>query len=280
LLVDDNAVNQKVAVRMIRSLGHEADIARNGVEAVEASGKACYDVALMDVQMPVMDGLEATRQIRAREQREKQSGARARHLYVVAMTANAMAEDRDECLNAGMDDYVPKPVRRGDLEEALKRYLSRVQEFEPPAQVEATPVVEAPLQQEPAPAAPAAPDAPDAPPVESEPPVDMERLLEFAGGDAAGLRDLAQLYLQQTAEQIERIKSAIESGSADSVRRLAHTCVGSSATCGMNTIVTPLRELERLGQQQQLAGADALLRQIQREYQRIKDRLKPHIGAA
>jgi CheY-like chemotaxis protein len=113
LLAEDNSVNQMLAVRLLRGLGYTADVAGNGVEAMEAIDEREYDVVLMDVQMPEMDGLEATREIRSRS-----AGGGPR---IVAMTANAMAEDRDECLAAGMDDYVSKPIRVEELVSALER---------------------------------------------------------------------------------------------------------------------------------------------------------------
>jgi signal transduction histidine kinase/DNA-binding response OmpR family regulator/HAMP domain-containing protein len=113
LLAEDNSVNQMLAVRLLRGLGYTADVAGNGVEAVDALEAGHYDLVLMDVQMPEMDGLEATREIRARH---GAGGPR-----IVAMTANAMAGDRDECLAAGMDDYVSKPIRVEELVSALER---------------------------------------------------------------------------------------------------------------------------------------------------------------
>jgi CheY-like chemotaxis protein len=113
LLAEDNSVNQMLAVRLLRGLGYTADVAGNGVEAVDAVERGGYDLVLMDVQMPEMDGLEATREIRTRHGAD---GPR-----IVAMTANAMAEDRDECLAAGMDDYVSKPIRIEELVSALER---------------------------------------------------------------------------------------------------------------------------------------------------------------
>ena len=113
LLAEDNSVNQMLAVRLLRGLGYTADVAGNGLEAVEAVDGGGYDLVLMDVQMPEMDGLEATREIRSRH---TIGGP-----WIVAMTANAMAEDRDECLAAGMDDYVSKPIRVEELVSALER---------------------------------------------------------------------------------------------------------------------------------------------------------------
>ena len=112
LLAEDNVVNQKLALRLLQQMGYRADLASNGIEAIESIERQPYDVVLMDVQMPEMDGLEATRRITARWQ----PGERPR---IVAMTANAMAGDREECLAAGMDDYVTKPIRVDALVEAL-----------------------------------------------------------------------------------------------------------------------------------------------------------------
>jgi CheY-like chemotaxis protein len=114
LLAEDNVVNQKLAVRLLSQMGYQADVAANGVEAIEAVARQPYDVILMDVQMPEMDGLEATRRIGARWPREQRP-------RIVAMTANAMQGDREMCLEAGMDDYVSKPIRVDELIEALNR---------------------------------------------------------------------------------------------------------------------------------------------------------------
>jgi CheY-like chemotaxis protein len=118
LLAEDNVVNQKLALRLLQQMGYRADLAGNGIEAIESVERQTYDLVLMDVQMPEMDGLEATRRITARWP----AGARPR---IVAMTANAMQGDREECLAAGMDDYVVKPIRVDALVEALMGARSR-----------------------------------------------------------------------------------------------------------------------------------------------------------
>jgi CheY-like chemotaxis protein len=112
LLVEDNAVNQKLALRLLEQMGYRADLAGNGLEAIQAVGRQKYDVVLMDVQMPEMDGLEASRQICAR-------WSRGERPHIIAMTANAMQGDRERCLEAGMDDYVSKPIRVNELVTAL-----------------------------------------------------------------------------------------------------------------------------------------------------------------
>jgi CheY-like chemotaxis protein len=116
LLVEDNLTNRKVALSMLKHLGYEADVAVNGLEAVKAVHKQTYDVILMDVQMPEMDGLEATRQIRV-------DLAASDQPYIIAMTAAATQVDREKCLGVGMDDFLAKPTRLEDLAHALKRCL-------------------------------------------------------------------------------------------------------------------------------------------------------------
>ena len=111
LLAEDNVVNQKLALRLLEQMGYRADMASNGIEAVESLERQMYDVILMDVQMPEMDGLEATRHIR------KLTNTPQPH--IIAMTANAMEGDRELCLSAGMDDYISKPIRVDELIEAL-----------------------------------------------------------------------------------------------------------------------------------------------------------------
>jgi CheY-like chemotaxis protein len=117
LLAEDNVVNQKLALRLLQQMGYRADVASNGIEAIECIERQRYDVVLMDVQMPEMDGLEASRRITARWPDA------ARRPRIVAMTANAMQGDREECLAAGMDDYVTKPIRVEALVQALMKVL-------------------------------------------------------------------------------------------------------------------------------------------------------------
>jgi CheY-like chemotaxis protein len=121
LLAEDNAVNQKLALRLLERLGYRADVAANGLEVIEALRRQPYDVVLMDVQMPEMDGLEATRAICREWQRPHRP-------HIVAMTAGAMKEDREVCLAAGMDDYVSKPIRVEELTDALGKCRDRERE--------------------------------------------------------------------------------------------------------------------------------------------------------
>ena len=118
LLAEDNVVNQKLAMRLLLQMGYRADLASNGIEAIECCARQPYDVVLMDVQMPEMDGLEASRRITAKHKPDERP-------RIIAMTANAMQGDREECLAAGMDDYVTKPIRVDALVEALAQVKPR-----------------------------------------------------------------------------------------------------------------------------------------------------------
>ena len=118
LLAEDNVVNQKLAMRLLQQMGYRADLASNGVEAIESVARQPYDVVLMDVQMPEMDGLEASREITRRWPHRQRP-------RIVAMTANAMQGDREACLEAGMDDYLTKPIRIDQLVEALNSVTAR-----------------------------------------------------------------------------------------------------------------------------------------------------------
>jgi CheY-like chemotaxis protein len=269
LLCDDNAINQKVAMRLLQQMGYKPEVAGNGLEALAALDKQPYDIIFMDVQMPEMDGLEATRFIRERQQDKSRFPNYKSSIIIVAMTANAMPGDRDRCINAGMDDYMAKPVRPEDVRKIIERWGAMVASTEPASPREAqTATGTGPLdaRSSPAPA-----------PVE-EPPVDMDRLNDFTNGNLDDLRDLITLYLKQTTGQVEQLAAAIKAGSAQDVRRVAHSCAGASATCGMSRIVTFLRQLEQQGDEGNLANAPELSHQVEEEFKRIRAFLESHLA--
>jgi CheY-like chemotaxis protein len=122
LIVEDNEVNRRIALRYVQNAGYEADLARNGREALEAIARYPYEIVLMDLQMPEMDGLEASRRIR--EAQAEKRPAFAHEIFIIAMTANAMEGDREACLAAGMDDYLSKPVVPAALKQMLEKYTA------------------------------------------------------------------------------------------------------------------------------------------------------------
>jgi len=252
LLCDDNAINQKVATRLLQQMGYKPDIAGNGREALAAIDRQSYDLIFMDVQMPEMDGMEATRHIRERQRDRTRHPNYKSTMIIVAMTANAMAGDREKCLDGGMDDYLAKPVRPDDVRKIIERWGAAAATVDAPAANAAQTTT-------------ASTGAPEA-----DAPVDMDRLNDFTNGNAAELRELITLYLTQTSGQIRQLNTAVQTNAAPEVRRVAHSCAGASATCGMVKIVPFLRELEHQGEAGQLTTAPELARQVQQEFERIR----------
>ena len=275
LLAEDNAVNQKVALRLLQQFGYLADVAHNGAEAVSAVSTRPYDVVFMDVQMPEMDGLQANRRIR-----EFESAAgpdKLRKHVIIAMTANAMVGDRERCIAAGMDDYLPKPVRPDALRTMIEKWGKVLHPPPaPPSSGNTTTFTRKPKTGLPAIIPSSAMITPTSAPQDA-PPVDIAKLTDLAGGDG-GLGELVDLYLTQTAGQIENIRAAITEGKASEVRRIAHSAAGANATCGMDGVVPALRTLERMGDTGKLDGAVAEIETVAREFARIKAFLEKHLG--
>ncbi len=244
LLAEDNIVNQKVAVRQLHKLGYRADAVASGREALEALERISYDLVLMDCQMPEMDGYEATVEIRRRE-------GETRHTPIIAMTAHALEGDREKCIAAGMDDYISKPVKVEELGKLIERLLaSNCQRQQASKERHEK---------------------------SSSPPVDLERLHLALGDDPEELADILSIYLGQMTDSLEQLKATIVSGNADEVNLIAHNCAGVSANCGMIAIVLPLRELERMGKENQLTNAAVLAGQVDREFERIKKFLQDNL---
>ena len=263
LLCDDNVINQKVAARLLKQMGYRADIAANGLEALAALDRQSYDLIFMDVMMPEMGGIEATQAIRERQEQPAQFPNCKSSIIIVAMTASAMQGDREKCLAAGMDDYLAKPVRLEDVRAIVEKWG--------PAAGKTVETTTAPTGTQDMPAANPLPEASSTPiPAEEEAPVEMERLLDFTSGDPESLRELVTLYLEQTTTQIEQLSAAVQVGDAAEVRRVAHSCAGASATCGMRRLVPLLRELERQGYEQKLTSAAELSRQVGNEFECIR----------
>jgi CheY-like chemotaxis protein/HPt (histidine-containing phosphotransfer) domain-containing protein len=211
LLAEDNSVNQKVALLMLSNLGYHADIASSGVEVLKKLERRHYDVILMDVQMPEMDGLEASRQI------QRSFSAELRP-WIIALTANALAEDRQRCLDAGMQDYISKPVLGPEIQQALQRYLL----------AKSNPTVVRELK----------PDI--APKADSSGadywglPETLEAFLEQ--GEEAVVLELMQLYLTSLREELKELEQNCSDANPDGVRRTLHQLRGSSLQIGAGAL--------------------------------------------
>jgi CheY-like chemotaxis protein/HPt (histidine-containing phosphotransfer) domain-containing protein len=270
LLCDDNVINQKVAARLLKQMGYRADIAANGLEALEALDRQPYDLVFMDVMMPEMGGFDATRIIRERQHQPSQFPNYKTPIIIIAMTASAMQGDREKCLAAGMDDYVAKPVRLEDVRAIVERWALAAAKTEAIAAT-ATGTQAAPATNPP-------PEASPASTLPEEAPVEMERLLDFTNGDPDSLRELVTLYIDQTAGQVAQIAAAVKANAPGEVRHLAHSCAGASATCGMRRIVPLLRELERQGYEAKLTNAAELSQQVGEEFECIRKFLEAYLA--
>jgi PAS domain S-box-containing protein len=231
LVAEDNAVNRQLALALLRKLGYQADVVENGREALDAVERESYDVVLMDVQMPELDGLAATREIRRRLGREGPA--------IIAMTANAMEGDRDECLAAGMDDYLSKPIRPEELSRALARCR--------PARAD---------------------DALDD--------ATLGELVSSLGGGDEGreaVRELVETFLDDAAAQMATLRGAVERGDAEAARRTAHTLKASGATFGAQPFAELCREVEALAREGRLDAAAALLDRADQEWERARSAL-------
>lgn len=202
LVVDDNIINQKVAVKMLQRLKLQPDVVDDGLQALEAVKAHHYDLVLMDVQMPVMDGLEATRAIRAFEEGKK-------HTIIVAVTANAIQGDKERCLQSGMDDYLAKPIKQQDIEQVITKWIS--------ASVTAKEI-----------------HAKSAVPAAIIDPVRIEQIMEI--GDESLLSELFVLYLGDIKQYPLDILSALQEGNFRSIYENSHKLKGSSANIGIDSI--------------------------------------------
>ena len=251
LVSEDNQVNQKVAVKMLEKLGYRADVAANGLEALEALSRVPYAAVLMDVQMPEMDGYEATAEIR---RRERGNGSAGRRTPVIAMTANAMRGDREKALESGMDDYVPKPVNLEELRAALGRWVAP-EEGSPSANV-------ADGEQE---AGTATPGEAESTPLDE---AVIENLLDLGGAEM--LSELSEMFVADAKSRLAVLGEAMEKDDAPTVERAAHTLKGASGNMGAPGMASICAELEEAGGSGDLSRAPALIARLDAEFGRVR----------
>ena len=207
LLVKDNPMNQAVATKMLEKAGHKVVVAANGQEALELLDRNHFNLVLMDVQMPVMGGLEATQAIRAREARRSWAMAgNWRPMPIVAMTAHAMAGDRQRCLEAGMDDYVTKPIKPRELFAAIRRVCGAIDESE--LSLPESSLLEASLR--------------------GGDVLDLDQTLDLLDGDEDALKQLVELFFADLGKHLQSLKTAASAGDCTQLAATAHTLKGST----------------------------------------------------
>jgi PAS domain S-box-containing protein len=274
LMAEDNGVNQVVARNMLKVMGCSFDIVPNGQEAFDAVRQGGYDMVLMDCQMPVMDGYDATRAIR---QWEAEQVAGHGRIPIVALTANALVGDAETCLAAGMDDHLAKPYSRKQLTTVMARWLPAhlVQAAPATAATEAT-ATPGPACTTPAPA-PAVLDE-----VEEEPLLDQSALdnIRAVDDDGSVLAEVVQMYLDEAPLQLGGLRQALSTASGKDLSRIAHALKSASFNVGAKRIGDICRDLEKQGKAGELAAAAESVAAIEHLYQRVRPRLVAEISKA
>lgn len=230
LLAEDNLTNQKLATRVLEKRNHSVTVVNNGREALDALEASAYDLVLMDMQMPEMDGFEATSALR---EREKSTG---RHQAVVAMTALAMNGDRERCMAVGMDGYISKPIRPQELDELLDGYIARK-----------------------------AAVVPQKSEIVSSDVVDAAQLLDRIDDDRNFLAELVEIFRRDYPQSVSAVRSAIDTGNAAGLQQSAHTLKGTLANLSALSASALAAELEQMGRSLNLTGAQSTLDRLASE---------------
>jgi CheY-like chemotaxis protein/HPt (histidine-containing phosphotransfer) domain-containing protein len=248
LLAEDHIVNQKVALCMLEGLGYHTTVVGDGAKAVEAWAAASFDLILMDVQMPKLDGFEAVAAIRGNE---RQVGG---HIPIVALTAHAMRGDRERCLDAGFDDYLSKPICSRELRETIEKWcrpIPQVREIDPDA------------------------TAPD--PIAE---FDRRAALSTVGGDEALLGEVVGLFLDDCPRLFSEIEVAIGRFDAPSIKRLAHTVRGVAGNFGLPAVTLAAATLEAKGNAESWNEARAAFEDLREGIDRVRPALEAVVGGA
>jgi CheY-like chemotaxis protein/HPt (histidine-containing phosphotransfer) domain-containing protein len=239
LVAEDNRVNQAVATRLLEKLGHSLIIAENGQQVLSLLAQQVFDLVLMDVQMPEMDGISATLHIR---EGELLTGV---HLPIVAMTAHAMKGDMERCLDAGMDGYISKPINAAALQEAIASAV-------PARHAEAAQI--------------SSPEGNENAKVAAGLPWNKEQTLKKLGGDEGLLQEVIQIFLEEAPKHLAELRLAVVDGNAGIIETAAHNLKGELSYLGVAEISQRARELEEMGRNSDLEAAAALFERFEREF--------------
>jgi CheY-like chemotaxis protein/HPt (histidine-containing phosphotransfer) domain-containing protein len=236
LLAEDNMINQELAVGILEKVGYRADAVSNGKEVLSALEKGFYDLILMDVQMPEMDGFEATAAIR---RKERENG---KHIPIIAMTAHAMKGDRERCLEAGMDDYLTKPIQPQSLIEIIGRWVDNGVLKKPEV----------------------------APPSEASEVFDKSGFLERLGGDESLFRKLLSMFLDDAPMQIEKMQQHLKDEDLAGVQLRAHSLKGVAMSIGGKALQEVASEIEVAARDREPDRARRLFPKLQKEFEKLK----------
>ncbi|WP_372832766.1 PAS domain-containing protein [Pontibacterium sp.] len=265
LLAEDGLINQKVATKLLEQRGHSVVIANDGKQAVEWFEREPFDLVLMDVQMPEMDGLQATARIR-----ELEAGG-ASHLPIIAMTANAMKGDREQCLRAGMDDYIPKPIRSQQLYDTIDQVVNAAASEAGVSTVSDTEVTSP--QSSPSKEAQSQEVIRDTQYLDPAEVFDPDGALEGVGGDADILKELVELFYDECPKLMSEIHATLAAGDAVALRRAAHTLKGTVAVFAAKRTVASALKLELMAREAELDAAPEALSALESDVERLKQAL-------
>ncbi|MGI8440937.1 MAG: response regulator [Thermoleophilaceae bacterium] len=252
LVAEDNPINATVAVKMLEKRGHRVDLARDGRRAVEMLGSGDYEAVLMDCQMPELDGYEAAAEIRRGEGPD-------RRIPIIAMTAHAMAGDREKCIAAGMDDYLSKPIRSEALHEALRRWVRPQGESA---------------------CGPSSPGAPEPGPEDDVPLVDHAIVEELRAAGAEALAAIVDLFVREASSLVAAIRDGVSTGDAPGVAENAHLLKGGSASVGAARMAALAGRLENLGRAATLAEAPPFVEALASTLEPSTAALREAIGSS
>ncbi len=240
LIAEDNPVNQLVAVKILEKLGYKADVAGNGAEAIEFLSKIAYDIVFMDCQMPVMDGYDASRAIRAGKGNVLNS-----KVTIIAMTANALKGDKEKCIVSGMDDYISKPVTPAMLSEMVEKWVSAVSGKE---EIRIEPLL-------------------------CDSTFRQDKLEDDFGDDIQTIKELISLFMATAEKNLRELSIAVHEGTAAKIKILSHTLKGSALNIGADDFANTCGRLEQMLSKGDLANSDILLGIVESEYDKLMDHL-------
>lgn len=252
LVVEDNPINQEVALGRLRQLGIKGDVAQNGLEALKLLKKKSYDLILMDCRMPKMDGFEATKHIRQFENDKK-------HIKIIAMTASVTAEERENCFQAGMDDYLAKPMKIEVLAETLNKHLQY--KLPPPKLNVKGDVVQHPFAQF----------------------LDAKILQNFVEIESRGeknfVKEMMEIYLSHTETEFTKLQKAFEKSDFETIKNKAHSLKGSSGNIGIHNLFQRFKELENEVEKKDLIKTEKVIKIILQEFTELKTKVSHLINA-
>ncbi|WP_207678596.1 ATP-binding protein [Desulfonema magnum] len=238
LLVEDNEINQIVAQAILNKLGFYADIAGNGLEALEILKKHPYDIVFMDVQMPEMDGMEATKKIR-----DPQSGVISHEIPIIAITAHAMKEDRERCIEAGMNDYISKPIKTDRLIDIIEKWI---------------------LKKDVSDSSPVRPQV-----AEDKITFDRAELLKRVEGNESLFKDILTMAFQEIPIYIEKLRGALDKNNSEEIRMQGHSIKGMCATISANKLCEIAYQIEISGKNNESDKARSLIYKLEEEFEKL-----------